>query len=227
MNTPADYLPMPAWLEQAWLERFLDRELAPSEQAWFEAYVLDKPELLERIEADSAVRALVHADAKAFAGVAESHDNPSAATPIELPRGGRSLRRPPRAYWPLAACFVLGLGFGGLVLQSLPGAGPGAGLSAPSRLVYDSLRGSYGGPRVHPGDPAAALLIVDVALPIGSTLESARLEGDSGSEALPLAPISAEGFATWTLPAQWRGQGRLLIQVSLADGKGEQLELQL
>jgi len=227
MNTPADFLPMPTWLEQAWLERFLDRELAPGEQAWFEAYVLDKPELLERIEADSAVRALVHADAAAFASAEHGDEGAASPAPLQLPRGGRSNRRPPRAYWPLAACFVLGLGFGGLLLQALPGTGPVGSLSAPSRLVYDSLRGSYGGPRVDPGDPAATLMIVDVALPLGSTLESARYEGGDGVEALPPAPISAEGFATWTLPVRWRGHGRLLIEVQLADGKGEQLALQL
>lgn len=225
MNTPADFLPMPEWLEQAWLERFLDRELAPSEQAWFEAYVLDKPELLERIEADSAVRAVVHADAAAFA--AGAGDNPATATPIDLPRGGRATRRPPRAYWPMAACFVLGLGFGGLLLQSLDGGGPVGTLAAPSRLVYDSLRGSYGGPRVDPGDAASALVIVDVALPIGSTLESAEIELGDARRALPLAPISAEGFATWTVPAEWRGQGRMLLQVSLSSGQRERLELQL
>ena len=44
---------MTAWLEQAWLARYLDRQLSSEESTWFEAYVLDKPELLGTIEADS------------------------------------------------------------------------------------------------------------------------------------------------------------------------------
>jgi hypothetical protein len=47
---------MTAWLEQAWLARYLDRQLASEETTWFEAYVLDKPELLAMIDADTRFR---------------------------------------------------------------------------------------------------------------------------------------------------------------------------
>jgi hypothetical protein len=47
---------MNAWLEQAWLTRYLDRQLASDETTWFEAYVLDKPELLVMIDADTRFR---------------------------------------------------------------------------------------------------------------------------------------------------------------------------
>ncbi len=47
---------MNAWLEQAWLTRYLDRQLASDEATWFEAYVLDKPELLAMIDADTRFR---------------------------------------------------------------------------------------------------------------------------------------------------------------------------
>jgi hypothetical protein len=47
---------MNAWLELAWLTRYLDRQLASDEATWFEAYVLDKPELLAMIDADTRFR---------------------------------------------------------------------------------------------------------------------------------------------------------------------------
>ena len=50
---------MPAWLERAWMDRYLDRELDDGERDWFEAYMLDRPQLIEELEADEAVRAAV------------------------------------------------------------------------------------------------------------------------------------------------------------------------
>ena len=42
--TPSS-VPMADWLESAWLARYLDRQLAGDEQAWFEAYLLTRPKL--------------------------------------------------------------------------------------------------------------------------------------------------------------------------------------
>lgn len=47
---------MPHWLERAWMDRYLDRELDDGERDWFEAYLLDRPLLVEELEADEAVR---------------------------------------------------------------------------------------------------------------------------------------------------------------------------
>ncbi len=47
---------MPNWLERAWMDRYLDRELTDEERNWFEAYLLDRPQLIEELEADEAVR---------------------------------------------------------------------------------------------------------------------------------------------------------------------------
>ncbi|HSC12124.1 MAG TPA: hypothetical protein VLC97_14210, partial [Rhodanobacteraceae bacterium] len=54
---------MTAWLEQAWMVRYLDRQLASEEANWFEAYALDKPDLLAMIEADTRLRDALAADA--------------------------------------------------------------------------------------------------------------------------------------------------------------------
>ena len=52
---------MAEWLEQAWLERYLARQLGPEESDWFEAYMLDKAELLDQVEDDTALREAIRA----------------------------------------------------------------------------------------------------------------------------------------------------------------------
>ena len=54
---------MRAWLEQAWLIQYLDRQLAAEEATWFEAYAMDRPELLRTIDADTRLRAALVAAA--------------------------------------------------------------------------------------------------------------------------------------------------------------------
>jgi len=56
MTPTTSLVRMNAWLEQAWLTRYLDRQLASDEVTWFEAYALDKPELLAMIDADTHFR---------------------------------------------------------------------------------------------------------------------------------------------------------------------------
>jgi hypothetical protein len=67
---------MTEWLEQAWLDRYLARQLKPEENDWFEAYMLDKTELLEQVEVDSDLR---------HAFLASSAGEDSAATPGATP----------------------------------------------------------------------------------------------------------------------------------------------
>ena len=60
---------MTPWLEAAWLQRYLERQLDAEEAAWFEAYLMDKPELVDRLEADSDLRdGLVEVSRGAAAG---------------------------------------------------------------------------------------------------------------------------------------------------------------
>jgi hypothetical protein len=47
---------MSAWLEQAWLIQYLDRQLAGEEAQWFETYAMERRELLATIEADTRLR---------------------------------------------------------------------------------------------------------------------------------------------------------------------------
>ena len=87
-----------AWLERVWLARYLDRTLDEDEIARFEAYVLDKPELLGEIDADTALRdSLAAASPQALAaGVATDATvsdavGPGAAT---LGSGVRGVKAP-------------------------------------------------------------------------------------------------------------------------------------
>lgn len=56
-------VPMAEWLESAWLARYLDRQLARDELAWFEAYVLTRPKLLDMVETDTRLRDTMAANA--------------------------------------------------------------------------------------------------------------------------------------------------------------------
>jgi hypothetical protein len=47
---------MSTWLEQAWLIRYLDRQLAGEEAQWFETYAMERREVLATIEADTRLR---------------------------------------------------------------------------------------------------------------------------------------------------------------------------
>ena len=227
MNTRNDFSPMPDWLQQAWLQRYLERRLSAEECAWFEAYVLDKPELLDQVEADNALRAVVCAEPQSFAAGGEGPGDGAAASTAAavvqpLPRdAGPQRRASALGRWALAASFVAGIGFGALALQGLVGSDEAAqdeSAGAPPRLVYDSLRGSYSGPREDRGDPRARLMIVDIAMPLGSRIVRAEAELGERRVELPPALISGEGFATYTLPRSWRGRGRLHFELQDSSG---------
>jgi hypothetical protein len=76
--------PLAPWLEQIWLDRYLDRELDEGAHAAFETYLLTRPHLIAALEADNALRALMHA-AAARAPVLPSALPPHDATKVEAP----------------------------------------------------------------------------------------------------------------------------------------------
>lgn len=218
MSLPSPHLPLSPWLEQAWLQRYLDRELDVAEVDWFEAYLLDKPHLLDQVEADSALRAVVlAADAELVqrppagpAAVAEPRAAYAEHSPERSALRPQSQRRMPASLLALAASFVGGLGLATL-LVSAPAAPesqePAA--EAPARLMFDLLRGGPVELREDLGDPRARLMVVDIALPLGSQIEAAHADLGERRVALPSARISGEGFATYTLPRSWRGRAQL------------------
>lgn len=223
MNLPPSQPSISPWLEQAWLQRYLDRALDAHEAAWFEAYLLDKPHLLDAIEADNALRAVVCSadpavdrigDGAQPASVQEDHPDYAAPAPRPAKRS-----RGPASLLALAASFVGGLGLASLLLSSpsqSPAQDPEA--EAPARLVFDLMRGGHIELREDIGDPRARLMVVDVALPLGSHIAAAHAALGERRVELPAARISGEGFATYTLPRSWRGRAQLHFDLQRESG---------
>lgn len=157
---------MSAWLEAAWMARYLERGLSEDEAAWFEAYVLDKPHLIEAIERDSDLRDALDAVRPELANAASNAGAPAApVTP--------SARRPWRSL-PLAAAASLVAGVLGLWL--------GAGLGPPSEASLDppllhiqTLRGTDAIARLDGGHAGSPDAILEIVLPPGTTYVDLRL----------------------------------------------------
>ncbi|SDE07738.1 hypothetical protein [Aquimonas voraii] len=103
MSLPDPLTPLRPRLEQAWLQRYLERELAPDEQAWFEAYLLTRPHLLAALEADSALRAVLAAPAagRLFEAAAPGSADATRLEPAAHPLPKPPVRRPGSCWrWP-------------------------------------------------------------------------------------------------------------------------------
>lgn len=210
-----------AWLERAWLARYLDRTLDEDEVARFEAYVLDKPELLGEIDADTAVRdSLAAASPQALAAGVE----PAAAATggVAADTAAPSRAAPPRRLMPwfaAAASLLLGLALG----QRLVGDGAGQVQASPGRVVFDTLRGEGLKPRWEAAaTDQTSLLIVDVAVVSDAQKITARLP--DGRE-LELRP-SSEGFATFVAPRKLLAGKTVQFSVTGADGKRHERTLE-
>jgi hypothetical protein len=176
MNVPS-VTPMPAWMESAWLARYLEKGLEPAEVEWFEAYVLDKPALLEAIELDANLRDGLAAQPRAAFGRIDS--GPPA----------RAAARGPA----LAAMLVLGVLGGWLGTRALgPPPENGRVVASPPRIIFDTLRGEGEPARVERTGRESGAVIVDIAVPANA--ENVRLTlAPTGTLALTPGP---EGFAT-------------------------------
>lgn len=212
--------PMPPWLEQVWLMRYLDRQLDSDEEAWFEAYLLDRPHLVDQLEADTYLR-----DALAGHGLDTAEPASPAADPADAVTGERSgtsiapvpgpsnrrdttehretasrerhrRRHPP--WLAMAASFAAGIGLAWLGLSTLPGDSTPGVIANPPRIVFDTLRGEYSAPHVEPGDPNSPFILVEILIPPGATDVQAIVPG---YPPIALHP-SVDGFATLVLPRE-------------------------
>lgn len=169
------------WLEQAWLQRCLDRELDPEELEWFEAYALDRPHLVAAIEADNRLR-----DALAAAVPARTIPD-VAALPQRMPRRN--------ALIPVAmAAMIVGGAAIGYVLGGGAEDRQSGFMAGPTRIVFDTYRGDIGGPVVHPGAEGTPFILVEVGLPPDATHVVLHAAGVH----LPLT-VSPDGFASFLL----------------------------
>ena len=218
-----DFDPMPSWLEDVWLERYLNRALNQEESAGFEAYMLDKPRLLDLVELDLALADALRADAAKAPSVvpqaaqmeaitAAANNTPSAAKP--------------RSKWAsfnaLAASLVLGVGAGFWAAKQSISAPTIA--SSPPRLVFDSMRGAITTNLNEPGSAASTMYIVEVAVPPDAQVLSAIAVVNGRDIALQKPVVSSDGFVTFVFPVQWRDQSTLELKWTAA-GSSEPLQL--
>ena len=202
--------PMAAWLESAWLARYLDRQLSGEEAAWFEAYLLDKPELLGMVEVDNALRDGLAAQATTRSAVGSGRQvgaiagDASQAAYASVSNHETAEQRPsvktfsagvPR-WAALAASLVLGLGFGWMgqrVLSQQRGEMPL--IASPMRVVYDTMRGDSVPPHVEHEDSSSPYVLIEVAVPSGAEHIALEFNGRPPT-ALTLSP---DGFVSFLL----------------------------
>lgn len=200
---------MNAWLERAWLQNYLERGLDDEESAWFEAYVLDKPELLKAIETDTDLR-----DGLAVVAAERSSVGAASAAPRRESSGMPQL-------FALAATLVVGIGVGLFVPRSAPDGG--SQLTAnPARIVYDTMRGEAVAPQFEPAAVAkASMFLVEVAVPSDAAAVQVRI-GDRPPQSLRLA---SDGFVSFLVPAPLaRSIGRARVEYE-RDGQRHQLDV--
>ncbi len=184
---------MGAHLEQEWLRRYLGRELEASELEWFEAYVLDKPVLLDAIDEDTSLRDGL----RAVAGTASDHAAPSPKDPgrrdearsasVAVDVGAvdaanvsalRPRKRPvPSSWMALAASLLLGIGGGWLGHGAIRNAGPPEIIANPPRIFFDTLRGGEIAPQRQHSASKSEYVLIEVAVPPGATEVRVEVDG--------------------------------------------------
>jgi hypothetical protein len=203
---------MAAWLEQAWMQRYLERELSSEETAWFESYVLDKADLLAMIDADTGLR-----DALALGPpVPAADDTNDENVEKGLPSiGGQqahansdlvSTRRPRRnlVRMAMAATLVFGLGAGWVGTRIVHFAQPEPDFIAnPMRIIYDTMRGGeVPSSRVEHKDSTSPYVLVEVAVPPGAQDISVKI-GDAPGQVLTPSP---DGFVSFLIQRELIGR---------------------
>jgi hypothetical protein len=207
--------PMARWLEDVWLGRYLDRELSDEEQTWFETYMLDKPHILEQVDADTRL-------GDSLARASESSSAKASAPPHQ---SGTTLRGKPRGpALAIAASLLLGLGLG-VVIPGLRNDNT-AIIASPPRIVFDTMRGAGTTTLSEAGSANSKLLIVDIAAPIGAPISAASVWIDGKQTTLPTPVISSEGFVTFVVPADWQSRARIELKIG-AETEAKSLSFQL
>ena len=172
---------MSAWLEDAWMQRYLDRELSTAECDWFEAYCLDREHLVARLDADLALR-----DA-----LARELAPPAREPPTQMPARVRTSAAMPRALATAAMAAGVLIGAAGTAWIERDSA-PAALSTDVTRVFFDSLRGEADDVRVHHAGSASEFVIYDVAVPPDATLVTLHVGGEADR---PLQ-LDADGIAT-------------------------------
>jgi hypothetical protein len=188
---------MAAWLESAWIARYLDRQLDADEVAWFEAYMLDKPNLLDALEADTRLRDALH---ELPHGLGDSKAGASFETDASADASGEqertSHRQSVRALqlWGAAASLAIGVGAGWLAHRGPSIEAPDV-VADPTRIVVDTLRGVDDKPRIDHASTASRYLLVDMAVPPDAT----NVEVSTADGSRIRLHASADGFVSFLI----------------------------
>lgn len=199
MNPTARMTP---WLEQAWMERYLERQLADDELEWFEAYLLDKPHLLDRWSTDLALRDgvdLLNRQGKSAEASAGSSESPASSTPAS-PSPAPHLRTlaPRRRQWhapALAASIAIAFGSGFLLNGAFRPGGGDALIVDPTRVVIDASRGSESHENVENAGSNSEFVLIDALVPPDATSVVVRGPGMPERQ----LTVSKDGVATLLL----------------------------
>lgn len=203
---------MPDWLERAWMTRYLDRELSETEAEWFEAYVVDKQDLVAQLEADSDLRDALAAQRGAATVPAGVEPAPAVTTVV----------RPQRWMMGLAASLVAGIG-AAWVFAGMQGSSETDTIANPTRLVFETLRGAPQAPRVDHPDSASSWVLVEASVP--SRAEAVTVTVGGGT-AITLVP-SAEGFVSTLVAREVLERGAVATLRYRIDGAEHRQELAL
>jgi hypothetical protein len=240
---------MAEWLEQAWLDRYLARQLKPEESDWFEAYILDKEDILARVEDDCLLRDAAHDEFGDVSVTRQTEPSEAAATttghsepaPSDArPRGApvpirvatseadRHARQQPRmrpsalSTVAAAASLLLAVSMGWLGhARVFPPAATSAIDASPTRIVFGSLRGAGAVGRVENPASESRTILVEVSVPYGA--ENVVLQAPD-SAPRPLA-VSSDGFASFLIDreqAASRGNAAIVYQL-----QGERVTMDL
>ena len=203
MSPTADSVRLADWLESAWLARYLDRQLSPEESAWFESYVLDKPDLLTMIEVDTDMREGLAKNAldqnsidvdDTRLGVPDASRDPE----TKIPAVNAAIRRMSwnhQSTWvSVAASLIVGFGMGALALRSMTPSNE-AVMTSPTHVIFETMRGESTQPRVEHQDSNTPYALIDVAVPPGAHAILLQI-GDSQSFTLTPSP---DGFVSFLL----------------------------
>lgn len=211
---------LPQWLEDVWLQRYLDRLLDDQESTWFESYAMSRPVLMSAIDADNDLRdavAMLPADAAAPAATSKAAAN----DPPTVTGAARVSWFAPMAQ---AAALVLALFAGGWLNSRLnPPEELPLGIASPTRIVFDTMRSGESEPLVQLGDPKAGYVLIEVAVPVDA--EDVRVQTSAG-EYLPLS-VSDEGFASFLLRSRELAKIKALRLLYRTSGHDMDSELEL
>lgn len=203
---------MPDWLERAWMTRYLDRELSETEAEWFEAYVVDKQDLVAQLEADSDLRDALAAQRGASAILAGVEAAPPVTTIVHPQRWGAAL----------AASLIAGIG-AAWVFAGMRGPSDTDTIANPTRLVFETMRGEAQPPRVDHANSVSQWVLVEASVPSGA--ESATLTIGNGT---PISlRTSSDGFVSTLVTRDVLDRGEAASLHYTLDGADHRHELVL